>query len=131
MFRFCMIKYYARRPCYRVALPKFLYDNRTAIGLLAVGIALMNKQLMSGEDKFLPIKQVFWVDFGDHLQWAEKSGHSIINQAYRLPLVGPLKSWQLTQSFYRESLPLVRVYEADFVTCNRYSRGSGPNLVLR
>jgi hypothetical protein len=76
---------------------------------------LVNKRLKYGQDRFLPIKKVFWVDFGDHLQETEKLGHTAINQVYRLPLLGPLKSWQLTQSFYRESLPLVRVYEGELI----------------
>jgi hypothetical protein len=77
--------------------------------------SLVNKQLKPGHDKFLPIKKVFWVDFGDHLQQTEKLGLTAINQVYRPPLLGPLKSWQLTQSFYRESLPLVRVYEGELI----------------
>ena len=97
------------------ALPIFLEAGFSLDSMNALW-PLVNKQLKSGEDKFLPIKQIFWVDFGDHLQWTEKLGHSIINQEYRLPLLGPLKSWHLTQSFYRESLPLVRVYEGELIS---------------
>jgi hypothetical protein len=95
--------------------PEFLEAGFSLDSMNAVW-PLVNKQLKPGHDKFLPIKQVFWVDFGDHLQQTEKLGHTAINHVYRLPLVGPLKSWQLTQSFYRESLPLVRVYEGELIS---------------
>jgi hypothetical protein len=86
-------------------------------------------QLKPGEAPFLPIKQVYWIDFGDHLQGLVKSGQPSVGH----PSLGDAQSWRLVQSFYRESLPLVRVYEGqlDLVTCNRYSPGSGPSLGLR
>jgi hypothetical protein len=80
----------------------------------------------TSEMRIPPIKQVYWIDFGDHLQQR-------IIPVQKLPKCNGVKSWELVQSFYRESLPLVRVYEGqlDLITCNRYSPGSGPSLGLR
>jgi len=89
----------------------------------------LNAQLKPGEAPFLPTKKIYWIDFGDHLQGSVKNGQSYVGH----PSLGDAQSWRLVQSFYRESLPLVRVYEGhlDLVTCNRYSPGSGPSLGLR
>jgi len=64
----------------------------------------VNAQLKPGEAPFLPIKQVYWIDFGDHLQQPTIP-------VQKSPKWIGVKSWELVQSFYRESLPLVRVYK--------------------
>jgi hypothetical protein len=64
----------------------------------------LNAQLKPGEAPFLPIKQVYWIDFGDHLQQPTIP-------VQKSPKWIGVKSWELVQSFYRESLPLVRVYK--------------------
>jgi hypothetical protein len=87
----------------------------------------VNAQLKPGEAPFLPTKKIYWIDFGDHLQGLVKSGQPSVGH----PSLGDAKSWRLVQSFYRGTLPLVKVYEGDLVTCNRCSPSSGPNLVLR
>jgi hypothetical protein len=90
----------------------------------------VNAHLKPGEAPFLPTKKIYWIDFGDHLQalMPKRQQPSVGH-----PSLGDAQSWRLVQSFYRESLPLVRVYEGqlDLVTCNRYSPGSGPGLGLR
>lgn len=50
-----------------------------------------------------PIKQVYWIEFGDQLQMGGKT---------KFPIMNGLVSWELVQSFYREKLPLVRIYRA-------------------
>lgn len=87
----------------------------------------VNAQLKPGEAPFLPTKKIYWIDFGDHLQGMVKSGQPSVGH----PSLGDAKSWRLVQSFYRGTLPLVKVYEGDLVTCIRCSPSSGPNLVLR
>ena len=84
----------------------------------------------TAEMRIPPFKQVYWIDFGDHLQALMPKGQQ---PSFGHPSLGDAQSWRLVQSFYRESLPLVRVYEGqlDLITCNRYSPGSGPSLGLR
>jgi hypothetical protein len=67
----------------------------------------VNAQLKPEEAPFLPTKKIYWIDFGDHLQGLVKSGQP----SERHPSLGDAKSWRLVQSFYRGSLPLVKVYE--------------------
>lgn len=67
----------------------------------------VNAQLKPGEAPFLPTKKIYWIDFGDHLQGLVKSGQPTVGH----PSLGDAKSWRLVQSFYRGSLPLVKVYE--------------------
>jgi hypothetical protein len=67
----------------------------------------VNAQLKPGEAPFLPTKKIYWIDFGDHLQGLVKSGQPSLGH----PSLGDAKSWRLVQSFYRGSLPLVKVYE--------------------
>jgi len=64
----------------------------------------VNAQLKPGDSPFVPIKRIYWIDFGDHLKQ-----QSIPSP--KLPQCNGVKSWELVQSFYRESLPLVRVYK--------------------
>jgi hypothetical protein len=58
----------------------------------------------TSEMRIPPIKQVYWIDFGDHLQQPTIP-------VQKSPKWIGVKSWELVQSFYRESLPLVRVYK--------------------
>jgi hypothetical protein len=51
-----------------------------------------------------PIKQVYWIAFGDELQLKEPLE----------PTMYGVVSWELVQSFYRESMPLVKVYQGGF-----------------
>jgi len=67
----------------------------------------VNAQLKPGDAPFLPTKKIYWIDFGDHLQVKVKNGQSSIGH----PSLGDAQSWRLVQSFFRESLPLVKVYE--------------------
>ena len=64
----------------------------------------LNAQLKPGEAPFLPTKKIYWIDFGDHLQQPTIP-------VQKSPKWIGVKSWELVQSFYRESLPLVRVYK--------------------
>ncbi len=64
----------------------------------------VNAQLKPGDSPFVPIKRIYWIDFGDHLQ-------QLTIPSPKLPQCNGVKSWELVQSFYRESLPLVRVYK--------------------
>ncbi len=58
----------------------------------------------TSEMRIPPIKRIYWIDFGDHLQ-------QLTIPVQKLPKCNGVKSWELVQSFYRESLPLVNVYE--------------------
>ena len=58
----------------------------------------------TSEMRIPPIKKVYWIDFGDHLQ-------QLTIPVQKSPKCNGVKSWELIQSFYRESLPLVRVYK--------------------
>ena len=70
----------------------------------------VNAQLKPGEAPFLPTKKIYWIDFGDHLQGLVKNGQPSVGH----PSFGDAQSWRLVQSFYRESLPLVKVYQGGF-----------------
>jgi hypothetical protein len=52
-----------------------------------------------------PINQVYWIAFGDELQLGGKTEYPIMNGVV---------TWELDQSFYREKLPLLRIYRAVF-----------------
>jgi len=67
-------------------------------------------QLKPGEAPFLPTKKIYWIDFGEHLQGLVKTGQPSVGH----PSFGDAQSWRLVQSFYRESLPLVKVYQGGF-----------------
>lgn len=62
-------------------------------------------KLVMSELRIPPTKQVFWIDFGDHLQLGANTEY---------PITNGVVSWELVQSFYRESLPLLRVYKGRF-----------------
>lgn len=76
----------------------------------------------ASEMQIPPIKKVYWIDFGDHLQQNVKGDGTPTNLNGNINMIGSskstqqksipsVKSWKLVQSFYRESLPLVNVYE--------------------
>ena len=50
-----------------------------------------------------PIEQIYWIDFGDRLQ---------LKEPLEFPTMQGVVSWELVQSFYREKLPLLRIYRA-------------------
>ena len=50
-----------------------------------------------------PIEQIYWIDFGDRLQLGGKTEYPIMNGVV---------AWKLAKSFYREKLPLLRIYRA-------------------
>ncbi|MDA0784012.1 MAG: hypothetical protein O2814_05665 [Bacteroidetes bacterium] len=64
----------------------------------------VNAQFKPGDSPFVPIKRIYWIDFGDHLQ-------QLTIPVQKSPKCNGVKSWELVQSFYRESLLLVNVYE--------------------
>jgi hypothetical protein len=53
-------------------------------------------------ERIPPIKQVYWIAFGDELQLKEPLE----------PTMYGVVSWELDQSFYRWKLPLLRIYRA-------------------
>ena len=59
----------------------------------------------TSEMRIPPIKKVYWIDFGDQLQMGGKT---------EFPIMNGVVSWELVQSFYRESMPLVKVYRGGF-----------------
>jgi hypothetical protein len=59
----------------------------------------------TSEMRIPPIKQVYWIEFGNQLQMGGKT---------EFPIMNGLVSWELVQSFYRESMPLVKVYQGGF-----------------
>lgn len=64
----------------------------------------VNAKLKVGQTPMIPIKQVYWIEFGNQLQMGGKT---------EFPIMNGVVSWELVQSFYRESMPLVRVYQGD------------------
>lgn len=60
-----------------------------------------SKPAMSHE-RIPPIKQVYWIAFGDELQLKEPLE----------PTMHGVVSWELDQWFYRRKLPLLRIYRA-------------------
>ena len=59
----------------------------------------------TSEMRIPPIKQVYWIEFGNQLQMGGKT---------EFPIMNGLVSWELVQAFYRESMPLVKVYQGGF-----------------
>ena len=59
----------------------------------------------TSEMRIPPFKQVYWIEFGDQLQMGGKK---------EFPIMNGVVSWELVQSFYRESMPLVKVYQGGF-----------------
>jgi uncharacterized membrane protein YjfL (UPF0719 family) len=62
-----------------------------------------SSNLAMSHERIPPIKQVYWIDFGDRLQ---------LKEPLEFPTMQGVVSWELVQSFYREKLPLLRIYGA-------------------
>lgn len=84
--------------------PEFLDSTVTLASINAIWPEV-NAKLKAGQTPMKPIKQVYWIDFGDQLQLGAKAEY---------PNMSGVVSWELDQSFYREQLPLVKVYRAVF-----------------
>ena len=95
--------------------PEFLDSTVTLASINAIWPEV-NQQLKRGkvssllnggtsEMRIPPIKQVYWIEFGNQLQMGGKT---------EFPIMNGLVSWELVQSFYRESMPLVKVYQGGF-----------------
>lgn len=61
-----------------------------------------SSNLAMSHERIPPIKQVYWIAFGDELQLKEQLE----------PTMYGVVSWELDQSFYRWKLPLLRIYRA-------------------
>jgi hypothetical protein len=86
-----------------ILTPEFL-DSTVTLASINVLWPEVNVKLKAGQTPVMPIKQVYWIDFGDQLQRGEMGG---------APQFGQLTSWALVQSFYREELPLLKIYRAN------------------
>jgi hypothetical protein len=95
--------------------PEFLDSTVTLASINAIWPEV-NQQLKRGkvssllnggtsEMRIPPIKQVYWIEFGNQLQMGGKT---------EFPIMNGLVSWELVQAFYRESMPLVKVYQGGF-----------------
>jgi hypothetical protein len=82
--------------------PEFLDSTVTLASINALWPEV-NAKLKAGHTPMMPIKQVYWIDFGDRLQLGGKTEYPIMNGVV---------TWELAQSFYREKLPLLRIYRA-------------------
>ena len=60
----------------------------------------------TSEMRIPPFKQVYWIDFGNQLQMGGKT---------EFPIMNGVVSWEFVQSFYRESMPLINVYEGRII----------------
>ncbi|MFZ9430837.1 MAG: hypothetical protein ACO27G_02155 [Bacteroidia bacterium] len=63
-----------------------------------------SSNLTMSNERIPPIKQVYWIAFGDELQLKEPLE----------PTMHGVVSWELDQEVYREKLPLLRIYRAVF-----------------
>jgi hypothetical protein len=75
-----------------------------------------SSKLAISYERIPPIKQVYWIAFGDQLQlkeWWDPSKTSIL-PPLEFPTMHGVVSWELDQSFYREKLPLLQIYRAVF-----------------
>ena len=61
-----------------------------------------SSNLAMSHERIPPIKQVYWIAFGDELQLKDPLE----------PTMYGVVSWELDQSFYRWKLPLLRIYRA-------------------
>ena len=61
-----------------------------------------SSNLAMSHERIPPIKQVYWIAFGDELQLKDPLE----------PTMYGVVSWELDQSFYRSKLPLLRIYRA-------------------
>jgi hypothetical protein len=82
--------------------PEFLDSTVTLASINALWPEV-NAKLKAGHTPMMPIKQVYWIDFGDRLQ---------LKEPLEFPTMQGVVSWELVQSFYREKLPLLRIYRA-------------------
>ena len=82
--------------------PEFLDSTVTLASINALWPEV-NAKLKAGQTPVMPIKQVYWIDFGDRLQ---------LKEPLEFPTMQGVVSWELVQSFYREKLPLLRIYRA-------------------
>jgi hypothetical protein len=82
--------------------PEFLDSTVTLASINALWPEV-NAKLKAGHTPMMPIKQVYWIDFGDRLQ---------LKEPLEFPTMQGVVSWELVQSFYREKLPLLRIYGA-------------------
>lgn len=84
--------------------PEFLDSTVTLASINAIWPEV-NAKLKAGQTPMKPIKQVYWIDFGDQLQLGAKAEY---------PNMSGLVSWELDQAIYREKLPLLQIYRAVF-----------------
>jgi len=84
--------------------PEFLDSTVTLASINALWPEV-NAKLKAGQTPVMPIKQVYWIDFGDQLQLGAKAEY---------PNMSGVVSWELDQAFYREKLILMRIYRAVF-----------------
>lgn len=84
--------------------PEFLDSTVTLASINALWPEV-NAKLKAVQTPMKPIKRVYWIDFGDHLQFGAKA---------EFPTMHGVVSWELDQAFYREKLPLLRIYRAVF-----------------
>ena len=84
--------------------PEFLDSTVTLESINALW-PQVNAKLKAGQTPMLPIKRVYWIAFGDQLQ---------LKEPLEFPTMHGVVSWELDQAFYREQLPLVKVYRAVF-----------------
>ncbi len=84
--------------------PEFLDSTVTLASINAIWPEV-NAKLKAVQTPMKPIKRVYWIDFGDHLQFGAKA---------EFPTMHGVVSWELDQEFYREKLPLLQIYRAVF-----------------
>jgi len=82
--------------------PEFLDSTVTLASINALWPEV-NAKLKAGQTPMMPIKEVYWIAFGDQLQ---------LKEPLEFPTMQGVVSWELVQSFYREKLPLLRIYRA-------------------
>lgn len=82
--------------------PEFLDSTVTLASINALWPEV-NAKLKAGQTPMMPIKEVYWIAFGDQLQ---------LKEPLEFPTMQGVVSWKLDQVFYREKLPLLRIYRA-------------------
>ena len=95
--------------------PEFLDSTVTLASINALW-PQVNAKLKAGQTPVMPIKRVYWIAFGDQLQfkdWWDPSQTSIL-PPLEFPTMHGVVSWELDQEFYREKLPLLQIYRAVF-----------------
>ena len=84
--------------------PEFLDSTVTLASMNAIWPEV-NSKLKAGQTPMTPIKRVYWIAFGDQLQ---------LKEPLEYPTLHGVVSWELDQEFYREKLPLLQIYRAEF-----------------